>query len=74
MSKIKGFIMDVQEFVWDFFDEDGIFVADEKIKTKDEMITVIKNEFGNMGVDIAKEEIFAIENGDHFSVGHPEFG
>ena len=24
--------------------------------------------------DIAKEEIFAIETGDHFSNGHPEFG
>ena len=32
MSKIKGFIMDVQEFVWDFFDEDGNFVADENVK------------------------------------------
>ena len=34
MSKIKNFIMDVQETVWDFFDEDGNFVADTKIKTK----------------------------------------
>ena len=67
MSKLKGFIMDVQEFVWDFFDEDGNFVADENIKTKDEMLTVIKNKFGNMGVDIAKEEIFAIETNDYFS-------
>ena len=67
MSKLKGFIMDVQEFVWDFFDEDGNFVADENVKTKDEMLTVIKNKFGNMGVDIAKEEIFAIETNDYFS-------
>ena len=36
MSKIKNFIMDVQETVWDFFDEDGNFVADTKIKTKDD--------------------------------------
>ena len=67
MSKIKNFIMDVQETVWDFFDEDGNFVADTKIKTKDELITDIKTKFGSMGVDIAKEEIFAIETGDYFS-------
>ena len=74
MSKIKNFMMDVQETVWDFFDEDGNFVADTKIKTKDDLIADIKTKFGNMGVDIAKEEIFAIETGDHFSNGHPEFG
>ena len=67
MSKIKNFIMDVQETVWDFFDEDGNFVADTKIKTKDDLITDIETKFGSMGVDIAKEEIFAIETGDHFS-------
>ena len=67
MSKIKNFIMDVQETVWDFFDEDGNFVADTKIKTKDDLIADIKTKFGNMGVDVANEEIFAIETGDHFS-------
>ena len=67
MSKIKNFMMDVQETVWDFFDQDGNFVADTKIKTKEDLITDIKTKFGNMGVDIAKEEIFAIETGDHFS-------
>ena len=67
MSKIKGFIMDVQETVWDFFDEDGIFVADEKIKTKEDLLTTIKDKFGYMGVDIAKDEIFAIETNDYFS-------
>ena len=67
MSKIKNFIMDVQETVWDFFDEDGNFVAETKIKPKDDLITDIKTKFGSMGVDIAKEEIFAIETGDHFS-------
>ena len=59
--------MDVQETVWDFFDQDGNFVADAKIKTKEDLITDIKAKFGNMGVDIAKEEIFAIQTGDHFS-------
>ena len=74
MGKVKGFIMDVEEFVWDFFDEDGNFFADAKIKTKEDLMTTIKEKFGNMGVDIAKDEIFAIETGDHFSNGHPEFG
>ena len=67
MSKIKDFMMDVQETVWDFFDQDGNFVADANIKTKEDLITDIKTKFGNMGVDIAKDEIFAIETGDHFS-------
>jgi len=67
MSYMKNFMMEVQEFVWDFFDQDGNFVADAKIKTKEDLITDIKTKFGNMGVDIAKEEIFAIETGDHFS-------
>ena len=34
MGKVKSFIMDVEEFVWDFFDEDGNFVADEKSSQK----------------------------------------
>ena len=67
MSYMKNFMMEVQEFVWDFFDQDGNFVADTKIKTKDDLIADIKTKFGNMGVDVAKEEIFAIETGDHFS-------
>ena len=67
MSKIKNFMIDVQETVWDFFDEDGNFVADKTIKTKDDLISDIKSKFGSMGVDIAKDEIFAIETNDHFS-------
>ena len=46
MSKIKNYMMDIQEQVWDFFDQDGNFVAKEvsfdnkvqKINTKEEMI------------------------------------
>ena len=74
MSKVGNFIIEVQEFVWDFFDENGNFVADDLVKTKEDLMTVIKTKFGTMGVDVAKEEIFAIETGDHFSPGHPEFG
>ena len=29
MSKIKNYVMDIQEQVWDFFDQDGNFVAKE---------------------------------------------
>ena len=74
MGKVKGFIMDVQEFVWDYFDEDGQFVAIGEIKTKEDLMLIIKTKFGSMGADVAKDEIFAIETGDHFSDGHPEFG
>ena len=74
MGKVKSFIMDVEEFVWDFFDEDGNFVADEKVKSKEDLMVVVKEKFGNMGVGVAKDEIFAIETGDHFSEGHPIYG
>ena len=42
MGKVKSFIMDVEEFVWDFFDEDGNFVADEKVKSKEDLMIVVK--------------------------------
>ena len=67
MGKVKNFVIEVQEFVWDFFDQDGQFVADETIKDKDDLISTVENNFGSMGVEVAKEEIFAIETGDHFS-------
>ena len=65
MSYMKNFMMEVQEFVWDFFDQDGQFVADETIKDKDDLISVVENNYGSMGAKVAKEEIFAIETGDH---------
>ena len=61
MSKVGNFIIEVQEFVWDFFDENGNFVADDLVKTKEDLMTVIKTKFGTMGADVAKDEIFAIE-------------
>ena len=67
MGKVKNFVMDVQETVWDYFDEDGKFVSADDIKTKEDLIQLIKTSFGNMGADVAKDEIFAIETGDHFS-------
>ena len=67
MGYFKDMVMEVQEFVWDFFDENGKFVADESIINKDELLEVVGNNYGDGGVDIAKEEIFAIETADHFS-------
>ena len=75
MSKIKNYVTDIQEQVWDFFDQDGNFVAKEvsfdnkvqTIKTKKEMVNMFAIVHGLMAADIAKEEIFAIETGDHFS-------
>ena len=75
MSKIKNYVTDIQEQVWDFFDQDGNFVAKEvsfdnkvqKINTKEEMIKMFAIVHGLMAADIAKEEVFAIETGDHFS-------
>ena len=75
MSKIKNYVMDIQEQVWDFFDQDGNFVAKEvsfdnkvqTIKTKKEMVNMFAIVHGLMAKKIAEQEIFAIETGDHFS-------
>ena len=75
MSKIKNYMMDIQEQVWDFFDQDGNFVAKEvsfdnkvqTIKTKKEMFNMFGIVHGLMAKKIAEEEIFAIETSDHFS-------
>ena len=67
MSYIKEHIIEIQEFVWDFFDQDGQFVADETIKDEDDLISTVENNFGEMGVQIAKDEIFDITTADHFS-------
>ena len=74
MSKIKNYVTDIQEQVWDFFDQDGNFVAKEvsfdnkvqTIKTKKEMVNMFAIVHGLMAAEIAKEEIFAIETSDHF--------
>ena len=54
MSKIKSYIMDVEEFVDSYFDYDT-----ETFKTNKEKILLdVKNEFGNnMSVEIASDYI-----------------
>ena len=64
MGKVKNFVSDVQEFVWDFFDEDGSLFSGTEI----DVINKVIKEFGNgMAVQIAKDEIFDIQTADHFS-------
>ena len=68
MSKLKNYIMEVQETVWDYFDDNGKFVADETVTDKQDLINLIVNKFGlGIAVDIAKKEIFDIETNDYFS-------
>ncbi len=68
MSKLKNYIMDVQETVWDYFDDNGKFVADETVTDKQDLINLIANKFGlGIAVNIAKKEIFDIETNDYFS-------
>ena len=68
MSKLKNYIMEVQETVWDYFDDNGKFVADEIVTDKQDLINLIANKFGlGIAVDIAKKEIFDIETNDYFS-------
>ncbi len=60
--------MDVQETVWDYFDDNGKFVADETVTDKQDLINLIANKFGlGIAVNIAKKEIFDIETNDYFS-------
>ena len=63
MSKIKNFIMEVQEFVWDFIDEDGFLFAGTddgsatwKV-TKTDIIKKVEKSFGWAGVEIAVKEL-----------------
>ena len=68
MSKLKNYIMDVQETVWDYFDDNGKFIADETVTDKQDLINLIVNKFGlGIAVDVAKKEIFDIETNDYFS-------
>ena len=67
-GKLKNYIMDVQETVWDYFDDNGKFVADETVTDKQDLINLIANKFGlGIAVDVAKKEIFDIETNDYFS-------
>ena len=67
MGFIKIRVLDVQEFVWKFFDEDGNFIVNKSIKTPNQLLDKVDEKFGGYGVEIAREEIFAIETADHFS-------
>ena len=71
MNKLKNYIfleMDVQETVWNYFDDNGKFIADETVTDKQDLINLIVNKFGlGIAVDIAKKEIFDIETNDYFS-------
>jgi len=40
MGKVKNFVIEVQEFVWDFFNEDGNFIANKSIKTPNQLLLI----------------------------------
>tara|TARA_B110000444_G_scaffold184054_1_gene173058 strand:+ start:293 stop:523 length:231 start_codon:yes stop_codon:yes gene_type:complete len=75
MSKIKNYVMDIQEQVWKFFDEDGNFVPTkvnydgkmQTIATPKDLVNYFAGEHGLFAADIVKEEIFDITTADHFS-------
>ena len=72
---MSSYIMEVKETVWNYFDCDGKFVADETVTDKQDLINLIAirafrvyGKFGfRIAVDIAKKEIFDIETNDYFS-------
>ena len=45
MGKVKNYMMDVQEVVWDFFDADGLLI-DQNATTAD-VINAVKKAFPN---------------------------
>ena len=54
MSKIKSYIMDVEDFVNGYFDYDTATFK----TSKEQILTAVKNEFGDsMSVEIAKDYV-----------------
>ena len=49
------------------FGEDGNFIVNKSIKTPNQLLDKVDEKFGGYGVEIAREEIFAIETADYFS-------
>ena len=46
MGFIKTKVLDVQEFVWKFFDEDGNFIVNKSIKTPNQLLDKVDEKFG----------------------------
>ena len=67
MGRLKDFILGVQETVWGFFDENGLFIDENG--TKQDVLNAVIKEHGNspMVIEIEEKEIFDIQTGDHFS-------
>ena len=62
MGKVNAYLMDVQEFVYDFYTDSGDLTSE--VSTTDDIIKAVKEEFGSgMAVDAAKEQINQIEQG-----------
>jgi hypothetical protein len=62
MGKVNAYLMDVQEFVFDFYTDSGELTSE--ISTTDDIIKAVKEEFGSgMAVDAAREQISQIEHG-----------
>jgi hypothetical protein len=62
MGRVNAYLMDVQEFVFDFYTDSGELTSE--VSTTDDIIKAVKEEFGNgMAVDAAREQISQIELG-----------
>ena len=62
MGRVNAYLMDVQEFVFDFYTDSGELMSE--VSTTDDIIKAVKEEFGNgMAVDAAREQISQIELG-----------
>ena len=64
MGKVNAYMMDVQSFVWDFYNSSGDFDTATGVKTTADVLAKVKEEFGGgMAVDGATQEIAEIEGG-----------
>ena len=55
MGKVNAYLMDVQEFVFDFYTDSGELTSE--ISTTDDIIKAVKEEFGSgMAVDAARNK------------------
>ena len=64
MGRVNAYLMDVQEFVWDYYNSNGNIDTTTGVKTTSDIIEKVKEEVVSvMAVDAAQQQISEIEGG-----------
>ena len=64
MGRVNAYLMDVQEFVWDYYNSSGDIDTSAGVTTTSDIIEKVREEVGSgMAVDAAKQQIKEIEGG-----------